>query len=723
MAIPFLSYFKRGKSNVAAKETAAPPAKPVLPPLEKPSSERFSKTVMPNATRTLPPQDPFEMAARSTALGGQAAGVATMPPPPAPGGGRTISFTPQSPTKTSRDLPPAVALALAPTVERVISLDLADVLTEMPEGYCKPIEVIDTSRRVLLKASEVERGMATGKPSVSLATVYEQMPEIFIKKIAGTDTSELKLPFQKVLEAFAKMHVRGDQEQHLTVPQVETPFLKVAVEDSSEFGTPMEPLELNPGALPSVRIEPPTAEAFAAAEPEEVADAILKMSPAPSTNGHASQSPKRIPFKLSPNGTDAPAPESVPASSGPSVPSDLPSTAGAGIDEKPGSPTPATGSAMPAVAPPVRIPFKMVMPPVEEEAKPKAEPWLTKESMAAGGDAAAEPKAATAVVSETARVAEVKIALPLLPILKNLPPLQLTGDPSCVPPDVRLELPFALIEPQLASGRVSVTAKVFETCLPISFRGLFQAGAGAVDVSLPLQEVLKNLPSTSLRMRDDQEEQEAGQHFATPFSAKADEDAKRFNVPATPVAKPVVPEPDLAGRDSVEPKTAAPEPDRLDGVSPHQDSKGVAELNAAPEEKGSDRPLRTPLQVALDTDEKLDAKGVVALINKIPGVKACSILFGDGLSLAGSLPAEIQTDGLCAMAPSLMQRVENHLVETKLGPLRGMTLSCTKGAITFYMHENLCLAALHADIDLPGETRDKLSRIVHELSRKYSHPV
>ena len=295
-----------------------------------------------------------------------------------------------------------------------------------------------------------------------------------------------------------------------------------------------------------------------------------------------------------------------------------------------------------------------------------------------------------------------KIALPLLPILRSLPPLQLTGDPTSVPAEARLDLPFSLIEPQLASGRISVSAKVFEANLPEEYRGLFQAGSGAIDVSLPLQEVLKNLPAASLRMREDQEEQEAGQNFATPFSAKAEEDAKRFNVPPTPVAKP-------AGEVPVE----------SDGP-PATEAKadGTVATTAA-----SDRPLRSPLQVALDTDEKLDAKGVVAHVNKIPGVKACIILFGDGLTLVGSLPDELETDGLCAMAPSLMQRVENHLVDTKLGPLRGMTLSCLKGAITFYMHENLCLAALHADLDLPGETREKLSRIVHELSRKYSHPV
>src|SRR5436190_23822461 len=125
MTIPFLSYFKKGKGAAAVKEKPAGPAKPTVPPLEKPSSERFSKTVMPNATRTLPPQDPFEMAARSTALGGQMPSVATA-------SARTISFSPLSSGLGSHELPPAVALALAPQVERVISLELGDVLAEMP---------------------------------------------------------------------------------------------------------------------------------------------------------------------------------------------------------------------------------------------------------------------------------------------------------------------------------------------------------------------------------------------------------------------------------------------------------------------------------------------------------------------------------------------------------------------------------------------------------------
>jgi predicted regulator of Ras-like GTPase activity (Roadblock/LC7/MglB family) len=347
---------------------------------------------------------------------------------------------------------------------------------------------------------------------------------------------------------------------------------------------------------------------------------------------------------------------------------------------------------------PTRIPFKMTAP--SDDQRPKPEPWLTAESLAASAEASVVPAAASK--------SEVKIALPLHLILRALPPFQLSGDPGGVPTEARIELPFSLIEPQLAAGRISVTARVFEMSLPAEYRSLFKAGEAEVDVSLPLQEVLKNLPTASLRMREDQEEQEAGQNFATPFSAKAEEDAKRLSVPATPVAKPVATAVAEVAPD-VEPTPAAT-------VTATQPAAPVAKM-------ASDRPPRTPLQVSLDTDDKLDAKGVVVHVNKIAGIKACAIMFGDGLSLAGSLPAEYETDGLCAMAPALMQRIENHMVETKLGALRGMTLSCVKGAVTFFMHENLCLAALHASGDLASEAREKLSRVVHELSRKYSHPI
>ena len=486
MTIPFLSFFKKVKEQAMAKKERPVALLKQVAPLEKPSSERFSKTVMPNATRTLPPQDPFEMAARSSAMGGQmpsASAVASAP----------VAARP-------RDLPPAVALALEPRVERVISLELADVATQMPAYYIKPIESIDGTRRILLKASEVERGMASGKPAVSLATIYQQVPEIFLRSIAPTDQAQVQLPFKKVLEQFTKLQVRSDQERHQAVPQVETPFLKVTLEDNSRFGTTIEAVET--ADLPPVRVEPPTAEAFAAAEPEAAGNGFVQRP----TSENTSAMPTRIPFKLSPNGTGGLAPESVPASSGPSVP---------------------TSFASPPA--PTRIPFQMTAP--SDDLRTKREPWLTAESLAASAE--------TPVAPATESKPEVKITLALKPILQGLPPFQLGGDPGSVPAEAQIELPFSLIEPQLAAGRITLTPEVFAAGLPAEYRSLFKAGEAA-DVMLPLHEVLKNLPAASLRMRDDQEEQEAGANFATPFSAKAEEDAKRFNIAGTAVAKPIV---------------------------------------------------------------------------------------------------------------------------------------------------------------------------------------
>jgi len=338
-----------------------------------------------------------------------------------------------------------------------------------------------------------------------------------------------------------------------------------------------------------------------------------------------------------------------------------------------------------SAAAPTRIPFKLAVP--GDDPQPQPAPWSTAEKQSVSAE--------TTIVPSKESEAETKIALAVKPILQGLPPSQLCGDVNGVPSEAQVELPFSLIESQLATGRITVTPEALIAALPAEYRSLIKAGEVA-DIVLPLHEVLKNLPSASLRMREDQEEQEAGGNIATPFSLKADEDAKRFHSAGTTVAKPLV-----------TPPAAVEE----------------AQIPAAPAEELLDLPTRNTLQIAPETDEKLDDKEVVAHVNKLAGVKGCALIFSDGLSLAGSLPAEYETEGLCAMAPSLMQRIEKHMVETKLGALRGMTLSCANGAVTFFMHENLCLAVLHASDDLASEVQEELAQVVHDLSRKYSHPV
>ena len=288
-------------------------------------------------------------------------------------------------------------------------------------------------------------------------------------------------------------------------------------------------------------------------------------------------------------------------------------------------------------------------------------------------------------------------------------------------------------------------------------RNLVNIGEGP-DVILPLQEVLKNLPKAALRMRRDQETQELGSNIATPFSAKAEEDAKRFSggipteassPPATtmaavnkaevakesaPVAKEQTPVTKqavaVAHEQTPVVKEAAPAAKERAKVAKEPASVAKEKVQVAKEQTeatkkaaGLEQSTSVSSQPAIEKEQKVDDKELVARVSNLPGIKACSLIFNDGLSLAGSLPIEYAADGLCAMAPSLMRRIETHLVETRLGPLRNMTVSCTKGAVTFFTDENLCLAALHESSDLTLEVQEELAKAVHELSQKYSHPV
>lgn len=753
MGFSLLTLFKR---KPAAEPAPAPPA----PAVQKSSADRLSKTVLPNATRSAISAEAFKSAPDAL--------PPPMIPPPAP---RAVSMTVSVPPPNP--LPPAVAVALAPQIERVLPFALADVVAQMPEGFVRPLADGEANRHVLLKAAELERGMSNGRPTVSISTVYQQVPEIFVRPMAPSDQTQVPVPFAKVLEQFAKLQQRADQHHEAAVPQVETPFLQVTLEDDTKFGTSSGPIQTN--SAPPVKLQPATAESLAAAEPEPAEKFVPQAKSAPkiappsaaarpvislnqngnesaqangassaaSTEAKPAAAPTRIPFKITPNGTGVSAAERVPASTG-------------GTSVPTSSPSPAPPAA------PTRIPFKLSTAKSDAPARAslsddapasQAEPWLTKDSI---GTSATSVEAPAPVIAAPKKDAP-KISLPLKPILNALPPFQLTGDVKNVPEDARLECSFALVEPQLVSGRVHLQPDEFAAALPEKFRGFFSAKEIAAPVLLPLQDVLANLPGTALRMRDDQEEQERGSNFATPFAATAAEDAKRFKVPAGPVEKPAVsltsetpapvkeepkakitlttapetpaskPEPDQSELKSdeskAEPKShivveAKPEP-ALE--SPKTESKPlVLPAMKSPKPKPTQGPLRSPLQQEFDTDEPLEPKAIVTHIEKLAGVKACAIMFDDGLNLAGKLPEAFELDGLCAMAPSLMQRAQNHLLETKLGELRAMTLSCTSASVTFLTHQNLCLAVLHLNGDLSSSVRERLNRIVQELSKTFS---
>jgi predicted regulator of Ras-like GTPase activity (Roadblock/LC7/MglB family) len=662
------------RSRFSASGNVAPGQKrSEVVPAVKTAGERLSKTVMPNATRTIAPQDPLNAAAENTT-----APSATT----AKTGPRMISLGATQPSRQSKDLPPAIALALEPKVERAISLQLCDIIEQVPIGYIKSEESFDPTRRVLLKAVEIKKGMAARSPSVALASIYDQIPEIFLRSVAITDQTRIALPFEKVLEQFNRVQVRRDQLRDNIVPQVDTPFLVVALEECEKFGTTIEPLQSS--VLPSVKVEAASAESFAAAEPE-AAESETVPAPSPHRSGfsllesgvseelphHPASAPARIPFHLPPKGTGAPASERVPASSGPPVLPSVPPS-----PRKPKRPR----------NPYETVPFDQVKfsdlekgstseRPAELERSRRRKPTESENL-----DLITAPVSDTPPVLDTAPVpaappaVEEKIELSLRVLLQNLPAFQRKGDPNLAPEDAKVSLPFSPIADQLATGRISVSPKIFHEAIPTDYRHLFQLDEAETPVMLPLQEVLKNVPASALQMRTDQEALVESETIETPFSIQAQEDARRFRGEEAPA---------------------------LDLIS-----DGQAKIDQKPAEEA----------------EKVDAKEVVARATKLPGINGCAITFADGLSLAGNLPPAISADGLCAVAPTLLQRIERHMFDTKLGPLNSMTLHGATSAVTFFMQGNICLSALHTTEELAAETRRQLAQMVDELSRTYSQP-
>ena len=646
MTIPFLDLFKKlaGRSAAAVEEPVAPatPARVA----KKPASERLSKTVLPNATRSFSSPDPFRSAAGATAPRASSPSLEL--------GARGITAA-RKKSQTSH-LPPALARALEPKLERAISLRIADFIDTVPVGYIKPVEILDAAARVSLKASEIEKGMPEKKPTISLSSLYQQVPEIFLRGVRPDDNTRVDLPYEKVLEQFKSTQVRADQQRDPAVPQVDTPILKATIQDSERFGTKIEPIETS--ALPSVPVKTATAESIAAAEPDALVQQTVKSTPSDHPvislyspelkSKHELPTPKSpsrtgsIPFDLSPNGTGASASERVPASSGPPVPTPLPFTPD-----------------LPKIA---------FQPPPSFE-KPKAEPT---------------PKLPEPSVTKPEKISapakdETPITLPLKAVFKNLPAFQLDGDLTKVSEDARVSLPLSLVEPQLASGRISITPEIFQAAVPEEYRSFFQLDDAGTPVALPLEEVLKNLPATTLKLRDDQEHLSLDKDFETPFSIKAKEDAQRF----------------------------------------------AAKSPAA--EKVADKPAEQPvaeekIDLAAEAEKKIDPKEIVAQVNALAGVKACAITFSDGLSLAGELPKEIGAEGLCAIAPSILERVASHVRETKLGSLVAVTLYTSGSAVSFFARGNICLSALHAETSLPSQSRIQIAELVEKLSRTYAQP-
>ena len=306
-----------------------------------------------------------------------------------------------------------------------------------------------------------------------------------------------------------------------------------------------------------------------------------------------------------------------------------------------------------------------------------------------------EPAAKSGLVAQPApepTTGESKVVLPLQMILSELPGFQLNGSPTNVPGDAKVEFPLSLIEPQLASGKVNIPAQVFQRSVPEEYRMLFVVDPNETPVTLPLQEVIKQLPKTALRMRSDQEEIAVTEKFETPFSIKAEEDATRLQ---------------KVNKEDAQPSTSNPQ---------HPTETSPA---------SSPGPLTAPggSHDSVPKVEGIDAKRAVARASGINGVAGCLISFTDGLTLAGNVPSDLAIDGICSIVPALIDKIDNHLEDTKLGGLIAMTLHCGELSLTFLKQNKLCLTAWHKNgQDLNAESREQLAQLLQKVSQSYREP-
>ena len=469
MNLSLLRIFKKEKKDDVAPAPALQTGS--RPPLEKPASERFGKTVMPNSARVLQP-DP---AIASPISLGEKFG--------------------------------------APAAERTVALQLRELLPQIPTELLAATEV-SPEARVIFSASELERGMANGRPVVQLRSIFQQAPTLFRSEVSAADTREIALPFDQVLRQFAGFQLRADQVPNEAVPQVETPFLQVTLEDSERFGGKAAPIPapfpLAPSAPPVPAAMPAAPTAIPAAPPPAPRPIRLPLpneknvaGPLPSAPIRLDSAPARQPLAaktISPNGTGVPATERVPASSGPPVPT-----------------PPVTPVAPPQ---PIRIPFK-VSPPSNDLRVPVS--------------SVSSPPARK--VSTIFSAAGPRVRLPLGIVLRGISPFQLSGPIDAVPATAMIEIPFSIIEPQLSLGRIAISPAQFQAALPEEFRSLLKTDEADLPIALPLEEVLQNLPDESLELRGDQEEAEIADAFETPFSKKAAEDAARLKSAAGPIAR------------------------------------------------------------------------------------------------------------------------------------------------------------------------------------------
>ena len=257
--------------------------------------------------------------------------------------------------------------------------------------------------------------------------------------------------------------------------------------------------------------------------------------------------------------------------------------------------------------------------------------------------------------------AEKEIRLRLQSVLSNLPPgLEQPSIQDLSGTETEIVLPLDLIQPQLAQGRVVVSAATFCKALPDNLKPHFEAIEPSAEIPIPLREIFLGLPQEAIKLREDQEMVHPQETIQTPFRAHAEEDAKRF---------------------------------------------GLEEVKVDSER----------LQAIFLTDETLDLPKTIRKVGELPGLRSCLLNTTDGLKLAGGLDSPGQEQAVSALVPELFKEAQSKLAEMHLGALETITLYCGSDQLSTFQQGKLCLTVLHDNRPFKPGIREKVQAVMNEL--------
>ncbi len=457
----------------------------------------------------------------------------------------------------------------------------------------------------------------------------------------GRSDAKWRFPSTKCCEQFASFQVRPDQVCEAAVPQMQTPFLQVTLEDSKRFGTSAVPRAAagsRGAAAASARGRGGAGCARGARSRGWLLPRAPKVPP-PAARGSGpprkSEPIKPIRLTLPPRSKTGAHPLSLPKFH---------------RTERVCPPLrefqPQVGRPFPPICPrplhPPRrrceIPFK-VSPPSDDL---RERPASKLPSLPPRGEAAGQTSGGP------------RVRLPLRNVLRGIPPFQISGPIDEVPQTAQIEFAFAIVQPQLSLGRIAVSPAQFLAALPEEFRSRFKLEEGETPVALPLHEVLQNLPARACSSAATRKRSRLAEIFETPFSKKAAEDAARMQTcPRSRSRKPMRPRQTPLSPGALTPAALSSRrsPSLLPrwlprSPQPRRDRRsGFRSLPTCRGQRPDDR--RAPARGASRSRSSI-AKAIVADASRLPGVSACAVVFSDGLSLAGNIPAENEAEALCA---------------------------------------------------------------------------